>query len=411
MEDIRKGVEKYPLAIGTINFGEQRRGGGEGLQISLVGDSSEELRKLAEAVIPALRRVEGLRDVRIDDAATNREVAVRVDRERAAQYGFTANQVATFVQIALRGAPLKEFRGKEDEVPVWLRFRDSDSASVDDLRDYKLRTAAGESIPLLSLVDVNVQDSASAVQRLNRQTSLPIKINLAEETTQGEAMERIEAAMEPVVFPPGYRWSPGSGFDEEDEAGKQMANNTLLALVMIFVVMAALFESLLFPVAILTTIVFSIFGVFWFFWITGTTFSIMASIGILILMGVVVNNGIVMVEHINQLRHAGMARTAALIQGSRDRLRPVLMTMGCTILGMTPLCLGTTQLGGDGPPYYPMARAIVGGLIFSTAITLLALPTIYAILDDWRNGTSRLVQRAWAKAGGRSSAAVAPSAG
>jgi HAE1 family hydrophobic/amphiphilic exporter-1 len=132
----------------------------------------------------------------------------------------------------------------------------------------------------------------------------------------------------------------------------------------------------------------------------------MASIGILILMGVVVNNGIVMVEHINQLRHAGMSRTQALIQGSRDRLRPVLMTMGCTILGMTPLCLGTTQLGGDGPPYYPMARAIVGGLIFSTAITLLALPTIYAILDDWRNGTSRLVARAIARAGGRPATAA-----
>ncbi len=410
MEKIRVGAKDHPLAIGTINFGEQRRGGGEGLQISIVGDSAEELRNLGELVMPMLRRVEGLRDVRTDDAASNREVAVRVDRERAGQYGFSANQVATFVQIALRGAPLKEYRGEEDEIPVWLRFRGSDAASVDDLRDYKLRTSTGEQIPLLSLVDVNVQDSASAIQRENRQTSLPIKINLADGTTQGEALERIKATLDSVAFPPGYRWSPGSGFEQEDEAGSQMAINTLLALVMIYVVMAALFESLLFPAAILTTIVFSVFGVFWFFWLTNTTFSIMASIGILILMGVVVNNGIVMVEHINQLRHAGMARTQALIQGSRDRLRPVLMTMGCTILGMTPLCLGTTQIGGDGPPYYPMARAIVGGLIFSTAITLLALPTIYAILDDWRTGTSKLMARARGVASGRSSQAPSTSA-
>jgi len=129
MEKIRVGAEAHPLAIGTINFGEQRRGGSEGLQISLVGDSSEELRKLSEGVIPILRKVEGLRDVRTDDSASNREVAVRVDRERAAQYGFSATQVATFVQNALRGAPLKEFRGKEDQVPVWLAFRRSDSAS------------------------------------------------------------------------------------------------------------------------------------------------------------------------------------------------------------------------------------------------------------------------------------------
>jgi HAE1 family hydrophobic/amphiphilic exporter-1 len=120
----------------------------------------------------------------------------------------------------------------------------------------------------------------------------------------------------------------------------------------------------------------------------------MASIGILVLMGVVVNNGIVMVEHINQLRHAGENRTDALAHGCRDRLRPVLMTMGTAILGMLPLCVSSTQIGGEGPSYYPMARALVGGLIFSTIVTLLVMPTIYAILDDWRSGVRRLFQRA-----------------
>ncbi len=397
MERIRDGLPKF--AIGTVNFGEQRRGGGEGLQVSLVGDSSTELRKLANTVVPILRGLEGLRDVRTDDSANSREIAVRVDRERASHYGFSAQDVATFISIALRGAPLKEYRSGEDEVPVWLRFQDSDTASIEDLRDYKLRGPDGTLVPLMSLVDVRMQDSASAINRENRQTALPIKINLADGTTQEDARERVEAAMKPLSMPAGYRWSFGGGFEDEDEAGAQMAFNTLIALVMIYVVMAAIFESLLFPLAILTTIVFSIFGVYWFFWLTGTVFSIMASIGILILMGVVVNNGIVMVEHINQLRHAGIARTRALVQGSRDRLRPILMTMGTTIMGMAPLCLGTTQIGGDGPPYYPMARAIVGGLIFSTVITLLALPTIYSLLDDWRLRTRDLFRRARAASG------------
>ena len=397
MERIREGLPKF--AIGTVNFGEQRRGGGEGLQVSLVGDSSTELRKLADTVLPILRGIEGLRDVRTDDSANSREIAVRVDRERASQYGFSAQDVATFISIALRGAPLKEYRSGDDEVPVWLRFQDSDTASIEDLRDYKLRGPDGTLVPLMSLVDVRMQDSASAINRENRQTALPIRINLADGTTQEDARERVEAAMKPLSMPAGYRWSFGGGFEDEDEAGAQMAFNTLIALVMIYVVMAAIFESLLFPLAILTTIVFSIFGVYWFFWLTGTVFSIMASIGILILMGVVVNNGIVMVEHINQLRHAGVARTRALVQGSRDRLRPILMTMGTTIMGMTPLCLGSTQIGGDGPPYYPMARAIVGGLIFSTVITLLALPTIYSLLDDWRLRTRDLFRRARAASG------------
>ena len=397
MERIRDGLPKF--AIGTVNFGEQRRGGGEGLQVSLVGDSSTELRKLADTVVPILRGIEGLRDVRTDDSANSREIAVRVDRERASHYGFSAQDVATFISIALRGAPLKEYRSGDDEVPVWLRFQDSDTASIEDLRDYKLRGPDGTLVPLMSLVDVRMQDSASAINRENRQTALPIKINLADGTTQEDARERVEAAMKPLSMPAGYRWSFGGGFEDEDEAGAQMAFNTLIALVMIYVVMAAIFESLLFPLAILTTIVFSIFGVYWFFWLTGTVFSIMASIGILILMGVVVNNGIVMVEHINQLRHAGVARTRALVQGSRDRLRPILMTMGTTIMGMAPLCLGSTQIGGDGPPYYPMARAIVGGLIFSTGITLLALPTIYSLLDDWRLRTRDLFRRARAASG------------
>jgi HAE1 family hydrophobic/amphiphilic exporter-1 len=392
MEKIREGLPK--LAIGTINFGEQRRGGGEGLRLTLIGDSSEQLKGLSEVVLPILRRVEGLRDVRGDDASASREIAVRVDRERAAQYGFSAQDVANFISIALRGAPLKEYRAGEDEVPMWLRFQDSDTASVDDLRDYKLRRPNGEQIPLMAMVEVRMQDSASIISRENRQTAYPIRINLAEGVTQDEVRARIESALSAVAMPPGYRWSFGGGFDEDDEAGQQMAFNTLIALVMIYVVMAAIFESLLFPAAILTSIVFSIFGVYWFFWLTNTTFSIMASIGILILMGVVVNNGIVMVEHINQLRHQGLRRDEALVRGSRDRLRPILMTMGTTILGMAPLCLGDTQIGGDGPPYYPMARAIVGGLIFSTIITLLVLPTIYAILDDWRNGARRLVRRA-----------------
>jgi HAE1 family hydrophobic/amphiphilic exporter-1 len=157
--------------------------------------------------------------------------------------------------------------------------------------------------------------------------------------------------------------------------------------------MAAVFESLLFPAAIMSGVVFSVFGVFWLFWITGTEFNIMAFIGILVLMGVVVNNGIVMIEHINNLRRRGMCRTDALVEGSRERLRPILMTMGTAILAMVPIAMSTGS-SDDMPAYYPMARAIAGGLAFSTLVSLLFLPTIYAILDDLRHGTARLMRRA-----------------
>jgi HAE1 family hydrophobic/amphiphilic exporter-1 len=154
-------------------------------------------------------------------------------------------------------------------------------------------------------------------------------------------------------------------------------------------------------------VLFSVFGVFWLFWLTGTEFNIMAFIGILVLMGVVVNNGIVMIEHINNLRRRGLSRTEALVEGSRERLRPILMTMGTAILAMVPIAMTTTQIGGDGPPYYPMARAIAGGLAFSTIVSLLFLPTIYAMLDDLRNGSKKLAARAKLRRG-ESSVPAAP---
>ena len=133
-----------------------------------------------------------------------------------------------------------------------------------------------------------------------------------------------------------------------------------------------------------------------FFAATGTTFSFMASIGIMILIGVVVNNGIVLVDHINNLRVAGVARSAAVIQAGKDRLRPILMTVATTIVGLAPLAVGTTQVGGDGPPYYPMARAIIGGLAFSTVVSLLVVPALYVYFDSlaaWGRKVMRIARR------------------
>jgi HAE1 family hydrophobic/amphiphilic exporter-1 len=162
-----------------------------------------------------------------------------------------------------------------------------------------------------------------------------------------------------------------------------MATNILLGVACIFLVMAALFESLLLPFSIiLGSIVFSILGVFLFFAATGTTFSFMAMIGIMILIGVVVNNGIVLVDHINNLRLEGRPRDEAIVLAGRDRLRPILMTVATTIVGLAPLAVGTTQVGGDGPPYFPMARAIIGGLAFSTIVSLLVVPALYIYFDS-----------------------------
>lgn len=382
MDEIREGLPK--LAIGSISFGFNGGGEDDGIRLSLIGDSTETLLEQSEAVINLLARVPGLHDVRLVENSQEREVAVRIDRERARNYGFSAADVAQYVSVALRGAQLRDFRRGDTQIPTWLRFQNADAQSISNLSDYKLRAPDGSQVPLLAMVEIQTQGAASSIRRENRQTSLQIQANVDSETTADAARDLITNAMESVSLPAGYGWTFGTSFRRADETGQRMMFNIIIALVLVYVVMCAMFESLIYPAAIMTTFIFSVFGVFWLFWLTGTIFSFMAMIGILILMGVVVNNGIVMLMHINQLRHEGRFRTEALVQGSKDRLRPVLMTMGTAILAMVPLCIGSVQVGGDGPPYFPMARAIVGGLMFSTIVTLLALPVIYSLLDDAR---------------------------
>ena len=396
-EEMRKDMPKSARA--KIGIGQQ---GGPGsdmdnkkIEVRLVGDSTQTLNDLSADVVPILSRLPQLRDVRVDSGDQNTELVVRVDRERAAAFGFGAQEVAQWVAMALRGSPLREFRRGDTEVPVTVRFAGADEYSTRDLAAFTVRSKDGRDVPLMAMVDIMPRPAASVIQRTNRQTTLTITANLAPKVVMPDARKAMEETLSKVGWPAGYSYTfDRVSFMDEGEAMQQMMFNLVIALVMIYVVMAAVFESLLFPAAIMSGVLFSIFGVYWLFFITGTEFNIMAFIGILVLMGVVVNNGIVMVEHINNHRHAGMSRTDALVEGSRERLRPILMTMGTAILAMVPIAIGGTQMAGDGPAYYPMARAIAGGLAFSTIVSLLFLPTIYAILDDWRANTARTWRRA-----------------
>jgi hydrophobic/amphiphilic exporter-1 (mainly G- bacteria), HAE1 family len=394
LEKLRKELPKVPIGEIVFDFQNNGNGNDNSINLSLVGDSGQVLRDLSTTVIGILKQVPMLRDVSANQDNGNRELSVRVDREKAKDFGFSTNDIAQFISVALRGAQLKDFHGGESQLPVWLRFRGADAQSIQDLSDYKIRRPDGTQIPLMSMIQIDTRNASSVIERENRQISLGIKANLAEGSTSEEARKGIEKVMNGVQLPAGYKWSFGENFNRDDDAGKKMGFNLLIALVLVYVVMCAMFESLIYPAAILTTFIFSIFGVFWLFWLTGTTYSIMASIGVLILMGVVVNNGIVMIVHINQLRHTGLARREALIQGAKDRLRPILMTMGTAILGMVPLCISNASIGGDGPPYYPMARAIAGGLVFSTLVSLLVLPTIYSLLDDMSLWGRRILRQA-----------------
>jgi HAE1 family hydrophobic/amphiphilic exporter-1 len=392
-EVIERVMANLPeIVIGRPSFEFDAQGGDESFSLQLSGESTEVLARIAPDVVRLLDTIEGLTDVRADIGNGDREVRVRVDRERAVQLGLTPQSVASFVAVALRGQQLRDFRGRDGEVKVRIAFRENDRQSIEQLANLPLYTPQGSLVPLGSVAEFEISRGYEQIRRIDRVTAVVINANL-DGTSLDELRPTIKNLMDAYQLPPGYSWQFGRGFQQADQTQQVMVQNILLAIALIFLVMAALFESTVYPLSIITSIGFSIIGVFWFFMLTGTTFSFMATIGIMILVGVVVNNGIVLVDHVNNLRREGMARDAALVQAGRDRLRPILMTVATTILGLLPLALSATKVGGDevgAPAYFPMARAIIGGLGFSTVTSLLLVPWTYALIDDAGRWVRRL---------------------
>lgn len=384
------------IAIGKPSFEFNQSGNQDGVSIQLGGESSDVLFDLSDDVSRLLESIEGLVDVRADTTGGDREIQVIVDRDRALRAGLSTQDIAQAVAIAMRGQNLREFRGESNEIDIRVEFSGSADRTLSDLEQLPLFTADGQRITLGALASFRITTGPARIVRENRITSITLQAGLEDGVTMQDVKPRIEQMMENAQLPAGYTWSFGRGFDREQQTRNVMAENMVLAVLLILIVMAALFEAVLQPLGILLSIVFSFAGVFYFFAITGTTFSFMAMIGLLILMGIVVNNGIVMVDHINNLRREGKTRYDAIVQGCSDRLRPILMTVATTVVGMIPLAISDTQVGGGGPPYYPMARAIIGGLIFSTLVTLIVLPSVYVMLDD----LSRWGTRVWKRARG-----------
>ena len=383
--EIKKEIEKnLPLVtIGEPSFEYRSRNLGEAIKVFVNGESMDVLEELAEQVEWRLSQIDGFSDVKSDAEKGKDEVRISINHERARTYGLTSTSIAQTVSQSVRGVNLRRIRGKQSEIDVILALKNSDRQSITDLQELPIAVGNNQAIKLSSIANFEETKGPGRIFRDNRKTSLGIAINL-DDITMDKARPIISEVMDQIIYPAGYSWGYGRSFNDDEEAMNVMLFNIAIAFFLIYLVMASLFESLIYPSSILTCILYGIVGIFWFFFLTGTTFDFMTMIGILILMGIVVNNGIVLIDHILHLRKEGMSRREAIIQGGKDRMRPILMTAGTTVLGLIPLALGTTQIGGDGPPYFPMARAIIGGLTFSTVVTLVVLPSIYIILDDIR---------------------------
>ena len=389
MQDITKSLPEIPIGRPGFNFDS---GPASGFSLQLSGESTERLAPLADAVVSRLRQVAGLELVRSESRGGDPELRVTIDRDRAAAAGLTTRAVAEAIAAAMRGDRLRELRTGDRELTMRLAFRADDQQTVDDLGRLALPVQGG-TLPLSAIATFSLERGDRVISRLNRLTSVLITANLAPGVTMEEARRRVKPVMDAFPMPPGYSWKFGRGFEENDKTLSGMAVNIGLAILMIYLVMAALFESALLPLSIVTSIAFAFVGVCWCLAITRTPLTIMAMIGVMILVGVVVNIGIVLVAHIGQLRSEGMERLAAIRQAGRDRLRPILMTTLCTLLGLLPLAVGDATVGGvGGPAYYPMARAIMGGLAFAAAVSLFFVPAFYVWFDDFNQWRRRVLR-------------------
>lgn len=390
MTEIEKGLPEIIIGKPSFRF-DENQGGTGGFSLRVVGDSTERLVELSRDVARTLGEVPGLESVRSTAGAGEKEVQVVVDRERAARLGLSTEEVAQTIAAAMRGDRLKDFRAGDREIRMRLAFRPDDRQTVEDLAATPLYLPGGERSTLGSVASFRIAPTERSITRTDRLTTVTIEGIVSKGSSLPEVRERVEGVMKDFPLPPGYSWAFGRGVQDSDQAAQDMAINILLAMALIFLVMASLFESTLTPVSIVTSTLFAAVGVCWGLALTATPMTFMAMLGIMILIGVVVNIGIVLVSHILDLRRQGLDRRSAILQAGRDRLRPILMTSLTTLLAMLPLAVGDTQIGGDGPAYYPMARALMSGLAFGAVTSLFFVPAFYVWLDDlsaWRGRVS-----------------------
>lgn len=382
---VRENMPTFAIANPQFSWKSAKAGGAS---ISLLGASTDKLVELSKQIIPVLKEIDGLVDVRSDISERQQELLLSVNRQKASNLGLTSLDVAQLVGTALRGQNLRSFRhDPRGEVKIQLLFDEQLKYSLTELKRLPITQVGNQTIALEHLVDITIKPRLSSIFRENRQTSLSIGANLDDLTTE-QAADKIKAALKHIQLPTGYSWKLGKGFDRQNQDQSIMIVNMLLALAMIYIVMAALFESLLLPAAIISSIIFSFVGVFWAFLFTGTSMGVMGMIGLLILMGIVVNNGIVLIDQINQMKPTQLGLESIIRDICITRLRPVLMTVSTTVLGMVPLALGDASVGGDGPAYGPLAIAIIGGLTFSTFTSLYLVPWCYLVFSRLAHSTA-----------------------
>ncbi|HJF32981.1 MAG TPA: efflux RND transporter permease subunit [Sporosarcina psychrophila] len=310
---------------------------------------------------------------------TVQEIQIEVDREKASAKGLTPYQIAQTVNSVTRGSLATQIIGKNEEVfAVYVKYDEQFRNSMNQLKKLKLRTSAGTFVTLGEVAKIDIAEGPVSIQRVDQAHSVTFNLKYESSQSLGDMTSKVNAAIDELKLPEEIERTFGGDRELFESAIDDMVMALLLAVVLVYIVMAAQFESFKYPFVIMFSVPLMIIGVGLGLFLTSTPISVTAIIGILVLVGIVVNNGIVLVDYINKRKDAGLSSYDAIIVSAKDRLRPILMTAMTTILGLLPLALG---IGEGTEMNQPMGIAVIGGLISSTLFTLYIVPIIYSLFD------------------------------
>lgn len=374
----RAGQGLFLLRIGTSDYDE--------VEVEIRGYDLETAQRLAVAVEEIVKSVPGVTDTRISREEGTPEQIIRIDRQKAADLGLTVSRIGDALQTAIGGTYASYYREAGKQYRILVRLSERDRRDLDDLLDLTVINNRGEPVILRNVVNTAPQEGPVRIERKDQERIITIDANFTGRD-MGSVISDIREGLRSLPVPKDFAIIFGGDYEEQQKASRELLLGFILAILLVYLVMAGQFESFRDPFVVLFSVPMAIIGIVVTMILSGTIFSIQAYIGCIMLAGIVVNNAILLVDYTNQLRRkAGMAMMDAIKLAGARRLRPILMTTLTTVLGLLPLSFG---LGEAGETQAPLARVVIGGLLSSTLITLVLVPVVYSVFESkLRSGKS-----------------------
>jgi HAE1 family hydrophobic/amphiphilic exporter-1 len=390
LRELLKKVPDANVAV-TLASGAGGGGGGSPIQVQIFGPDQNVLIDLANQAEKLIKTVPGAVDVRNTDAARATEAQLIVNRDRALDLGLAPAQAATTLRTALSGSTVGQFnRPDGNEIDITLRLAETARQNITQLLELPLGYREGQAIILNQIASVERTQAPALINRSDRQRVLNVGSG-ASGRAAGDVTNDIEAALNAQVkFPSGYGFKFIGQSETQRESFAQLGQSMLLGIILIYMLLVALFQSWLHPLAIMFSLPVTLVGAFGGLWLTGNTLNLISLLGIILLMGVVTKNAILLVDFTNVLRtERGYQRKEALVEAGRLRIRPILMTTAAIVFALLPLLLGT---GAGAESRAPLAAVVIGGNISSTMLTLIIVPVVYTFLDSMGGMTNRVIK-------------------